>query len=433
MISDIVMLICIPVFLFMIVLFHEFGHFVLARIFGVKIDALSLGYGKVVWERYSPNKYTRWRIRQYPIAGRVTLNHQDFEALSFFKQVLVIMAGPVFNVILPFLLMFFAFLLIGQPSKPPVLTGIKIGEVGEQAGLKVGDVILEINGIPVIDYEQIMDIKGKLPPVELSLKIGRGENIVDIALTPTHDEYVDIKGIKRSHGVMGAFAHHTPLWLKHIVKINEIEVKDKDHARALVIAAFDQDIILTLETADNRDNAYTTRIHSKLNQHLFDEDHKHYKKFYLGEIGDNFYHRLSLFESASLAGKTATRMFMNIVKLPAQVFPIDGSKLKTKNPVKDEDTAVQNFVFRSAFFMSIMSIVIGFINLIPLPHFDGGQLLLLSAQKCTRRPLTPKNNAMIIMVALFTLYGAMMAVNFTKLPLYFEAKIEAVTEWWAKR
>ena len=428
MISDIIMLVGLPFFIFVILMFHEFGHFVMASIFKVKIDELSLGYGKKVWKRDVEHK-PRLVLRRYPIVGRVVLNHESFESTSFIKQVLVILGGPIFNVILAFIIMFLAYFLIGQPSQPPAFTAIKVGQVAHQAGLMVDDRVLTLNGKPVTRYEQVSEITSRVPVEPITLEIQRGEESFEVALTPFEDEYIDIKGIERLHGILGVIGDHTPIKLESITYINDVEADDEDHARDLVIAAFDTNIILRLDTTDNREHDYQTTIRSSLNQHLFDEDHKRYEVFYLGAIADNFYHDLSFFESVGLAFKTTKTMFVNMAKLPTQVFPIDGTKLKPKTIVLDDDIVILNFMFRIAFFIGVMSIVIGFINLIPLPHFDGGQLLLLCAEKCSRSALTPKRRAIIIMVALFSMYGGLMVANFNKLPLYFDAKIENLSEW----
>jgi membrane-associated protease RseP (regulator of RpoE activity) len=82
-----------------------------------------------------------------------------------------------------------------------------------------------------------------------------------------------------------------------------------------------------------------------------------------------------------------------------------------------------------AFFVGIISIFIGFINLVPLPHFDGGQILLLIAQKCAKAPLTRKQRAKIIVTALISIYVAIMVANINKISLYADARIEIAREW----
>ena len=77
----------------------------------------------------------------------------------------------------------------------------------------------------------------------------------------------------------------------------------------------------------------------------------------------------------------------------------------------------------------MISIFIGFVNLIPLPHFDGGQILLLVAQRFSRAPLSRQYRARIIAVALIAMYLCMMVANVNKISLYVEAKIENVQEW----
>ncbi|MGB1077812.1 MAG: site-2 protease family protein, partial [Bdellovibrionales bacterium] len=183
------------------------------------------------------------------------------------------------------------------------------------------------------------------------------------------------------------------------------------------------------ETSDNRDSQYKTIVYSSVNTHLLDPDHKRYEEIYLGGIRDNFYKDLSVGEALVLAFETTKKMFVDVASLPAQIFPIDGRKVKPETKVYDDAMPVRNFIFRAGFFIGVISIFIGFVNLIPLPHFDGGQLLLLTAQKFKKNPLTRKQRARIIVVALVVMYVSVMLMNIKKLPLYVDAKIESLQEF----
>lgn len=428
MLLDILMLCLMPIFLFVIFTFHEFGHYVVAKSLGAKIEGFTVGFGKILYTRTlkSGARFTFCRI---PLLGRVIINNTSFDKLSLFKRIMVLLAGPAFNVILAFLVMFPAYVLIGLPSQPPVLTAVKVGQVADQAGLKYDDRIIAVNGAPVIRYDQVADKVSQTPPSELMLTIKRGDELFDVPIIPFEDTFVDVRGVSRQHGVLGVIANHVPIKLKRIVSINGDDVNDIENIRALVIKYFDQDITLAIETSDNRDSHYKTRIYSKHNQHLFDEDHKRYKLFYLGSIKNNFYERLSIWDGFLSAGRLTRSMVLDIARIPAQIFPVDGSKLKPETIVYDDDLVVRNFIFRVAFFVGIISIFIGFINLVPLPHFDGGQILLLIAQKFVKTPLTRKQRAKIIVTALISIYVAIMVANINKISLYADAKIEIAQEW----
>ncbi|MGB1077228.1 MAG: site-2 protease family protein, partial [Bdellovibrionales bacterium] len=237
MISDVLMIALMPFYFFVIFTFHEFGHYVLARLFRVKIDGVCVGMGKVVW-RGVFDQGVSWQVRRFPLSGRVVLNQASFDALSFFKKVMVIMAGPVFNLVLAFILMFPIYALIGQPSQPPVFTAVKVGSVADEAGLRVDDRVLKVNGVPVERYEQVSEISKVVPVSEMLLTIERGGETFDLAITPFDDRYIDIKGVERREGMIGVFAKHAPIDLESVFSVNGVEVSGVDHARALVMEKF---------------------------------------------------------------------------------------------------------------------------------------------------------------------------------------------------
>ena len=153
----------------------------------------------------------------------------------------------------------------------------------------------------------------ELPVEAVTLTIERGEKRFDVMLTPYEDQFVDQQGIKRQYGVLGVIVDHAPLPLRAVISVNGIEAEDKDHARDLLIDHFDQDVLLLLAMTDNRDSEYRTKIYAKNNQHLFDEDHREYKNFYLGELKNNFYEEKDLWDAIVYGSDIASDMFINIV------------------------------------------------------------------------------------------------------------------------
>ena len=169
-----------------LVFFHELGHFIVARICGVKVEVFSIGFGK---------KLVSWRIGQteyalsmIPLGGYVKLKGQDdsnpklknYEVDSYlskspWQRIAILLAGPFFNLFLAFLL-YMAVGLLGKASLLPVVGEVKENYPAAQAGIKAGDRILAINGKDIKTWEEldsmIIESQGEL---ELQIQRGQGE------------------------------------------------------------------------------------------------------------------------------------------------------------------------------------------------------------------------------------------------------------------
>ncbi|BDB66821.1 putative zinc metalloprotease [Helicobacter cinaedi] len=169
-----------------LVFFHELGHFIVARICGVKVEVFSIGFGKklVSW-RFGQTEYA---LSMIPLGGYVKLKGQDdsnpklknYEADSYlskspWQRIAILLAGPFFNLFLAFLL-YMAVGLLGKASLLPVVGEVKESYPAAQAGIKAGDTIVAINGKEIKTWEEldsmIIESQGEL---ELQIQRGQGE------------------------------------------------------------------------------------------------------------------------------------------------------------------------------------------------------------------------------------------------------------------
>ena len=139
-----------------LVSFHEFGHFWVARIVGVKVIRFSVGFGKVLWAYQKNSQSTEYVISAIPLGGYVKMvderegevNVEDlpyaFNRQSVIARVAIVVAGPVFNLILAAIL-FWSVLVIGEVGIKPVLGEVKQGTIAYKAGLVEGDEIISID------------------------------------------------------------------------------------------------------------------------------------------------------------------------------------------------------------------------------------------------------------------------------------------------
>ncbi len=138
-----------------IILFHEYGHYLAAKKCGVRVNEFMIGLGPRLFGIHG--KETLFSVHLLPFGGACVMEGEDSESddprafnnKSVFRRFLIVAAGPVFNFILAFLL---SIILIACTGYVPSEIGrIKSGYPAEQAGLKSGDVITDINGYSVQD------------------------------------------------------------------------------------------------------------------------------------------------------------------------------------------------------------------------------------------------------------------------------------------
>jgi len=177
-----------------LIFFHELGHFIVARLFGVGVERFSLGFGpRLVGKRIG---ITDYRISAIPLGGYVKMVGEEPDAeidpadipLSFthkhvFKRILIVAAGPVFNLLLAVVIFFGIFQISGVYILKPVVGEVKADSPAQQGGLQKGDLVLSIDGQAVSSWDEmagrISDSGGK----PLSLLVRRGESEVELTVT----------------------------------------------------------------------------------------------------------------------------------------------------------------------------------------------------------------------------------------------------------
>ena len=208
-----------------LVIVHEFGHFIVAKKTGVRVEKFSVGFGPEVFGVTKGG--TRCSISLIPLGGYVKLagetgeeelKGESWEYLSrtVGERAKIIFAGPLLNYILAFFIFSFIF-VIGYPT----LT-TKIGQVisdypGAAAGVKAGDVILEINGQEVNYWEDVTNSIHTNKEPEIDLLVERGGRLVDLKVTPKSQEVKTIFGSKKRVGLIGIMPSEEIVYVRHNV------------------------------------------------------------------------------------------------------------------------------------------------------------------------------------------------------------------------
>ena len=142
----------------LLVAFHEYGHFIVARLCGVKVKRFSIGFGKVLWSRVD-KKGTEFALSVLPFGGYVKMfddanEREAYDAKPIWQRICIVLAGPFFNFLFA-LVGFWLVLMIGISNITPTIGEVTPNSIAAQAGLKQGQQIIELNHQAIFSWQDV--------------------------------------------------------------------------------------------------------------------------------------------------------------------------------------------------------------------------------------------------------------------------------------
>lgn len=205
-----------------LVVFHELGHYSVGRLFGVRAEAFSVGFGREV-VGWTDRRGTRWKIAWLPLGGYVRFagdmnpasvpTHNSapaepgtFQAATLWQRALIVFAGPAVNFVLAALIYLGVFATIGIPHTPPIITGVLSGSVAAEAGFRTGDRIVAVDHEAVEDFGEFATLVRLRPEQLLTVRVDRERNILDVIARPQAVTFTDRFGNRSRVGRLGIAA-----------------------------------------------------------------------------------------------------------------------------------------------------------------------------------------------------------------------------------
>ncbi|MBV8938529.1 MAG: RIP metalloprotease RseP [Alphaproteobacteria bacterium] len=347
------------VVLSVVVFVHEFGHYVVAKLCGVKIEAFSIGFGPEI-AGFNDRSGTRWKLSWLPLGGYVKMfgdasaaSNADFDVLagmteaerraSFHYKKLpqkaaVVMAGPLFNFLLTIGLFTYFIFTTGLPSTEPVVGEVMAGTPAASAGFQPGDRIVRIEGHAVKAFNDIIFLLSTNVGTPVKVEYMRAGEPRQATLTPAMHQEQDALGNAVRRPIIG-------------IRTTDIRYEDVGLPRALKEAVSRTYLIC----------ASTLKV--------------------VGQI---------------ITGQRGTHDLKG---------PIGIAQLSGQATAKDAGTAL--------WLIAVLSANLGLINLLPVPVLDGGHLAYYTAEALRGRPLAKRVQdfgyrigfALVIMLMVFTLFN----------------------------
>jgi regulator of sigma E protease len=213
---------------------HELGHYLVGRWFGVKADTFSIGFGKEL-AGFTDRRGTRWRFSALPLGGYVQFagdmsptsqpsedwlalpeeeRARTFQAKPLWQRALIVFAGPATNILVAIVIFAAFFMAFGKPvptdpSQENYVVSFTDNSAAREAGLRIGDRVIAIDGEPMLSYRQLQQTVWRHPSKRLKVTVERGSGVLVIPVTTRPLELKDRFGNASTIGLMGIESRET--------------------------------------------------------------------------------------------------------------------------------------------------------------------------------------------------------------------------------
>lgn len=345
------------VVLSVLIFFHELGHFLVARLFGVGVEKFSLGFGPRVFGKKIG--MTDYRLSAIPMGGYIKMIGEEPNVaidpalipLSFthkhvLKRICIVAAGPLANFLLAVFIFYGFFQVYGTHTLKPIIGEVQEASPAQTGKLQGGDLIVAINGTDVDTWETMAKMIGDSNGEPLTLSVLRNEAAVSLSVTPT---------LKPDKNLFG------------------------EDVERYVIGIFPAGDVIT----------------KKLNPvQAFSESLRH-------------------------TYKVSKLMVLGIVKLIQGNISADnlGGPIMIAQMAGDQaKEGIENLIY----FIAFISINLAILNLLPIPVVDGGHLLFFFIEAVRGRPVSVRIREVAQQGGIFMLFLLMLFVFYNDIMRYFD-------------
>ncbi len=355
--------------LLVIIFVHEFGHFIVARWCGVKIEVFSIGFGKELLG-FNDRHGTRWKLCAIPVGGyvkfegdanaasmpshdaKLAASPTSLQAQPVAQRMAIVAAGPMANFLLAIVIFTGAYMAIGFEYMRPIIDEVQTGSAAQVAGLKPGDIVKSIDGKEITHFDSIRESVFLRPDEKLVFVIERQGTVMTVDVMP--------KGVVKKDSFGGSMK---------IGQVGVIHTKRADEPLVRLYAPHE-----AVAKAVER----------------------------------------TWFNIA-----TTMRFLAKVVTGNQSVKQIGGAVSIGKHAGDAAAGGVINFVY----FIGLLSVSIGLVNLFPIPMLDGGHLVFYAIEALRGKPLSLGAQewgfrigfscvVMLMLLGLFNDYGRVINVVF---------------------
>ena len=424
----------VAVVLGFMILIHEFGHYAVAKLLGVRVEVFSIGFGKRLCGFRKGD--TDYRISAIPLGGYVKMSGEnpmdtrtddpaEFMNHSRWHRFLIAIAGPAMNILLAIFLLTAVYMVHYEYAvyldKPVVIEGVKHDSPADKAGLQAGDWIVKVDGIDNPTWEQLQPREWLSPNQPLVVTIRRGDQTFEKTIVPRPVTTSEV-------GSAGWFP-------EDIVIINKIEA-DKPAAKAGLkeddkIVALDGKPLVSIEamiehlqlTKGNPVDLTVIRgnqtLNFRLSPVLTDTEDPKEQRYRLGFApkSETKVTKLPFAQALNLSLEQNKKYSLLILELAKKIIQGKVSPKAVSGPIgiaQDAGYAAQQKGWTPLLELTAgISLNLGIINLLPIPILDGGVILFLLIEGLMRRDVSLRIKERVYQAAFvfLVLFAVMVIYN----------------------
>ena len=423
-----------------LVFVHEWGHYIVARLCGVRVETFSIGFGKEIFGWNDKND-TRWKFSLVPLGGYVKMfgdtdpasaGHTEgveengkmrphtkaekgvaFYAKPVWKRALIVAAGPGINFLFAIILLAGLYTFVGQPVTPPHAAGVIVGTAAEKAGFEPHDKVIRINGERVHRFEDIRRIVTVALDTPLTFEIERGGKIIELDATPKKETLKDRFGFSHSRGVLGIIGPSNGLSIEAITKVNGKTVRNADQARAAINRRMDRKNTITMGESEDA-SQFIVKPLTINNEALKDSESSDYNSLVVSETKAEVFVNHNIFGGIIAATSETWSITGSTLRALGQMITGTRSAKELGGIIRIGAIAgdmAQAGLIAIVTFTALLSINLGLINLFPIPMLDGGHLVFYALEAIKGNPISERVQEYAFRVGFALLVALMVFAN----------------------
>lgn len=417
MISFFIAVIKIVFILGFLVLIHEGGHFLVAKLCKIKVNEFAIGFGPTIWKKQG--KQTKYALRLIPLGGFVSMEgeeeHSDeegsFSKASIPKRIAVVAAGGLVNIAFAIIIYFILMSSIGN-NVSNYVDSIIPNTNAEVVGLKPNDKILKVNGKTIFYKADLDKAMEQSNGEELEVVIERDGQEQTIYVEPMTEQYnytgIAISGTGEIATKIVAIYPNSPAAMQGleandiILSVNGVEIKeDATTTTTQLVNEINRNIGQNLNFMIQRNGeTIAVEVTPEVRENYYMGV---YLKVAENNLGNNLYY--AFFETGEFAFSIVDNLkmlFTGGVSIDQMMGPVGIGE------VVSQTNGIADFVY----ILALVSISLGFTNLLPFPPLDGGKIVILLIEAIRRKPMKQQTEIAIQMVGFMVLIGLSILVTY---------------------
>lgn len=402
-----------------LILIHEGGHFLVAKLCKVRVNEFSIGFGPIIWKKQG--KQTKYTLRLIPLGGFVNLEGEEerseqegsFSKASIPKRIAIILAGGIVNIIFAIIVYFTLMMCTGNHISL-VVQDVVDGYSAKEAGIQSNDKIIKANGKNLNIKNDINEIIENSNGEEITLLIQRNNQEQNIVLTPTKQSYrntgIYLKALSSGESTKIITVDANSIAEKQglkandqILKINGKQVNNQNEIITIINQEENENLVFTIKRG-NEELEITVQP---------EIDYNYYLGVYFKTAEDTFSNNIyySAFETKDFCFsifENLKMLFTGKVRVNQFMGPVGISEVVAKT------SEFRDFVY----ILALISLSLGVTNLLPIPALDGGKFVLLLIEAIRRKKLSEKTEiniqlagfAFLIALSIYVTYNDILRI-----------------------